>query len=429
MTIRIGNASAFWGDSRFGILRIASEVDYLTLDYLSEVSLSIMAVQKEKNPELGYAEDFLKAMQQIVPVFEKGKPLKVITNAGGLNPRALAQKVKALKPDLRVFVVLGDDVLQTMQQDPSSQHYQNLDTQASYETITSLAVTANAYLGAYPIKEALDLGADIVITGRSADPSLTLAPCLHHFKWKNEEWDKLAAGTIAGHLIECGTQVTGGISTDWLNLSKDPPIGFPIAEISEDASILITKQTGSGGAVTEMTVKEQLLYEIGDPSGYLSPDVTVSFLQLSVETVGQDRVAVRGAKGSPPTNTFKVSATYRAGFKAEGMLTLCGSDLKEKALAAGELLFNKLDLMGSKYEDRLTELIGKGEEAVLRLAVRSFQKKSVEAFSEEVASLVTCGPPGTTGYSSGRPKVRPAFGFWPCLIEKKTVNVTIEEVS
>ncbi len=438
MTLKVGNGSAFWGDTTFAIHSLASEVDVLTLDYLSEVSMSIMAVQREKDKNLGYAADFLKVLKILEPLLRSEKRLKIISNAGGLNPLGLAHLVKSLGLPLRCFVVLGDDVLNLLQNDAVNANYKNLDTGESFQSVVSQVVTANAYLGAEGVVEALDRGADIVITGRIADPSLTVAPCLHKFNWPKDSYDKYAAATVAGHLIECGTQVTGGIATDWLTLPLDPPIGFPIAEMREDGSFVISKQTGSGGAVTEMTVKEQLLYEIGDPSRYISPDAIVSFLKIQLNEIAKDRVQVSSVVGMPPTDTYKVSATYRAGYKAEGMIALFGSKLKEKAEAAAGLLFNKLKRMGCAYDQTLFELIGAGaiphkttgdvKEGILRVAVRGQNKECVEAFAEEIASLVTCGPAGTTGYSSGRPSVRKAFGFWPCLIEKAKIKYEVKEV-
>ncbi|MBL8850715.1 MAG: DUF1446 domain-containing protein, partial [Planctomycetaceae bacterium] len=316
--LRIGNAQAFWGDrSDAAAEMLAREpgLDYLTLDYLAEVSMSILASQREKDPTAGYARDFVEVVRSLAPYWQSGGNCRVVANAGGLNPAGCAQAcARALEAEgcrsLRIAVVSGDDVRAAALaagrgEGPEErvQSFRHLESQLAIADIADIAdrlVTANAYLGAASIAEALAGGADIVITGRVADPSLVVGPCLHHFGWRENEWDTLAGATVAGHLIECGTQVTGGISTEWLELPDPTHIGFPIVEVSADGSCVVTKPAGTGGAVTVATVKEQLLYEIGDPAKYISPDVCVSFLALSVEVLGSDRVRVSGAQGSPP---------------------------------------------------------------------------------------------------------------------------------
>jgi hypothetical protein len=300
-------------------------------------------------------------------------------------------------------------------------------------------VTANAYLGAQPIAAALRAGAGIVITGRVADPSLTVGPCLAHFDWNDTAYDRVAGATVAGHLIECGTQVCGGFSTDWLEVPHVDDIGFPIAEVSEDGGCVITKPDGTGGAVTLQTVKEQLLYEIGDPGNYLSPDATVSFLTIALEHAGPNRVRVAGATGRPPPPSYKVSATYRDGFKAHGQLTVFGHDAVKKARHAGEALLRKLAGRGCDFRETLVECLGTGAsvrgvasrmsdthlvETVLRVSVAALTKEPVERFAREIASLVTSGPQGVTGYATGRPKVLPVFGYWPCLIARENLQPT-----
>lgn len=439
--MKIANASAFWGDrpeAAFELLSMVENLDYITFDYLSEVSLSIMAIQREKDPSTGYAADFIQVIKSLKPLFDKGKRCKIISNAGGLNPWGLAKKVCALGLPLRVFVVTGDDVLPQLLERPQDKQFRNLDSGRPVAEVHDRLVTANAYLGAQGIVKALNQGADIVITGRVADPSLTVAPCVFQWNWEENDYQKIAQATVAGHLIECGTQVTGGISNDWLQWSEGPAIGFPIAEIDASGKFVITKAKDSGGHVSEMTVKEQLLYEIGDPSHYLSPDVSVSFNQLSVRAEGVDRVAVEGAEGSQPTDFFKVSATYRAGFKVEGMITLYGDQLPEKAAISGRKVFDALQKHGYLYDETRVELIGAGaiphgsveglREGVLRIAARSSSEQACKALADQIAPLVTAGPAGTTGYSSGRPHVRPLFGYWPCLIQKSKVHVEVKEV-
>lgn len=429
----VANAQGFWGDSpdaAYNLIKENPNIDYLTLDYLAEVSLSIMAIQREKDPALGYARDFLEVIKSLIPLWENGWNGTVITNAGGLNPKACAKALS--ESSLKIAVVTGDDVLKELKKDPKNPNYTNLDSDKSLNTIQNNLVTANAYVGAIPIAKVLEKKPQIVITGRVADPSLTVAPCLFHYNWSIEDYDKLAGATVAGHLIECGRQVTGGISTDWLKIPSIENIGFPIAEIDEDGSCTITKSPNSGGIINRQTVTEQLLYEIGDPSAYLSPDVTVSFLELAVEELAPNRVRVSGAKGFSPPLKLKVNATYRDGFRSEAMLTLFGSDLKEKARKTAETILSLIQ--PTRYH---VECIGAGDlvpgtfsstnfhECMLRITVADSNEEVVKRFTREIASMVTAGPQGITGYSSGRPKVRPIFGFWPCLIDRSLVTTEV----
>ncbi len=460
--LKVANACAFWGDQPDAAQRLVAEqpdIDYLTLDYLAEVSLSIMAIQRGKDPTAGYARDFLDVLRSLAPFWLAGGRTKLVTNAGGLDPIACGRAARDLLDGarlkhLRIAVIVGDDVLAHLNdavrfgsKEPVSNRpqtatsaesrFDNLETGAALETIASRLVTANAYVGAAPIANALQAGADIVITGRVADPSLTVGPCVAHFRWSHVDYDRLAGATVAGHLIECGTQVCGGFSTDWLDLPVRDDIGFPVAEISSDGSCVITKPAGTGGAVNVQSVKEQLLYEIGDPAKYLSPDATVSFLSLVVQQLGPDRVRVTGASGGPPPSTLKVSATYRDGYKAHGMLTVFGSNASAKARRAGEAVLQKLSRRGCVFRETLIECLGSGAsvagvvhrphandaiEIVLRISVAAETREPVELFAREFAPLVTCGPQGVTGYATGRPKVLPVFGYWPCLIERDRVS-------
>lgn len=442
--IKIGNAAGFWGDDIDAAHRLLSgqpDLDYLTLDYLAEVSMSIMAIQREKDSTMGYAGDFLYVVQTLLPLWDQGLKCKVITNAGGLNPRGLAdlcmREIAREGLGLKIAIIEGDDVLMQVLKAHDRPQFANLETKEPLTSILPRLVTANAYLGAKPIAQALKLGADIVIAGRIADPSLTVGPCLYHYNWKLTDYDQIAGATIAGHLIECSTQVTGGIATDWLSLPQVDNIGFPIAEISSDGTTVITKPQRTGGAVTERNVKEQLLYEIGDPSRYLSPDATVSFLELKVTQEGPDRVRVTGAKGSAPPETLKVSATYRAGYKTEACLALFGDNIHEKGKKAGKIVLDKVKTAGFDLSDVCIETIGAGGvvpginknqslECMLRIAARSESKDALDYLGKQIAPLVTAGPQGTTGYTSGRPHVRPVFGFWPCLIDRKDVEVKVE---
>lgn len=463
MPLKIANACAFWGDQLDAAARLVAaqpDLDFLTLDYLAEVSLSIMAIQRAKDPTAGYARDFVEVLRSLLPFFQRGGRTRIVTNAGGLDPTACARACAevlagAQLSHLKIAIVTGDDVLAQLKTvggascpgssprtsgdkaPPTTATFANLETSAPLSEVGARLVTANAYLGAVPIAEALRGGADLVITGRVADPSLTVGPCLAHFGWRPTDYDCLAGATVAGHLIECGTQVCGGFSTDWLDLPQAGDIGFPIAEISADGSCVITKPAGTGGAVTEQTVKEQLLYEIGDPGRYLSPDVTVSFLTLRATPAGEHRVRVFGATGCAPPPDYKVSATYRDGYKAHGQLTLFGHDAVKKARRTGEAILRRLAGRGCIFRETLIECLGSGAsvggigsrvpeaqlvETVLRVSVAADTKEPVERFSREIASLVTSGPQGVTGYALGRPKVLPIFGYWPCLIGRAQVQ-------
>jgi len=445
--LKIANAAGFWGDQPGAAAQLVArqpDLDFLTLDYLAEVSLSIMAILRAKDPAAGYAQDFIGVVRSLVPFWRQGARTRIVTNAGGLDPLACAQAVRAELSAaglgrLKVAAVSGDDVLAALKARPAD--YRNLETGANLAEIADRLVAANAYLGADGIAAALRAGADIVVTGRVADPSLTVGPCLAHFDWAAGDHDRLAGATVAGHLIECGTQVCGGFSTDWLELPNNHAIGFPVVEVSEDGSCVVTKPAGTGGAVTVPTVKEQLLYEIGDPGAYLSPDVTVSFLTLQVAAIGSDRVRVSGATGRNAPATYKVSASYRDGYKAHGMLTVFGHDAVKKAHHAGEGLVRRLREEGCAFREHLVECLGSGAsvrglasrgsdaqllETVLRVSVAADRKEPVERFTREIAPLVTCGPQGVTGYASGRPKVMPVFGYWPCLVDRARVQSAFE---
>ncbi len=408
--------------------------------------MSILARQRKRDPSAGYARDFIEVIESLVPAWRGGSRVRVVTNAGGLSPancgRACADALHRLGWDgVKIAVVNGDDVLPMLRAavaaDPGTAAFAHLETGQRLASVADSLVTANAYIGAAPIAEALLGGADVVITGRVADPSLTVGPCLAHFGWQAGDYDQIAGATVAGHLIECGAQVTGGISTDWLTLNDPAHIGYPIAEISADGSCVVTKGPGTGGRVDERTVKEQLVYEIGDPANYLSPDATGSFLGLRVAQEGPDRVGVRGASGAAPPLSYKVSATYRAGYRAAGTLTVTGRDALAKARRCGEIVLQRLIDAGSKPRHFLAECLGAGDvalggpqaprcdltEVVLRVAAADPRREVVERFTRELSPLITTGPQGTTGYAEGRPAVREVFGYWPTLIERERVRM------
>lgn len=448
-SIRVGNAQAFWGDRPSAARELLTQepgLDFLTMDYLAEVSMSILAKQRQRDPERGYPRDFVDVVRDLASYWAAGGRCRLIANAGGLNPRSCAIMCqRALEEEgcraLKIAIVYGDNVLEMLSaSDSPSGLFANLDDGRSLQEVRDRLVTANAYMGCEGIVRALDEGADIVITGRVADPSMVVGACAHAYGWKLDDWSALAGATVAGHLLECGTHVTGGIATDWLQLNDQQHIGFPIAEIDDRGACIITKGCGAGGAVSEQTVKEQLVYEIGDAARYLSPDVCVSFLGLKLETLGPNRVRVSGAIGSPRPSTLKVSATYKDGFRAAGMLTIFGLDAAAKARKSGAIVLGRLSEMGWQYRDAIVEVLGHGDsvpcaddsvsvpliEAVLRIAVESDRSEPIEAFTREMIPLVTAGPQGTTGYADGRPSVQEIFRYWPCLIETSAIEQRVE---
>lgn len=442
-TITIGNAQGFWGDSPDAPGRLLAQspaLDYLTLDYLAEVSLSILALQRDRDPAAGYARDFLDVVGAVAAHWKRGGHTKVVCNAGGLNPEACARACAAILREpgaggRRVAMVGGDDVIGVLRADPGCETFRNWETGRPLADVADALVTANAYTGADGVARALALGADIVVTGRVADPSLALGICMHEFGWAPDDWDRLAAGTVAGHVIECGAQCCGGISTEWLSLPGLDDIGFPVVEVEEDGGFTVTKPPGTGGRVNLRTVKEQLVYEIGDPANYLSPDCRVDFTTLRLEQTGPDRVRVSGVSGGPPTDCYKVSATHRDGYTASGQLTLFGRDAVAKARRCGEIVLEKVRRAGYELARANVERLGANAcapgvvpapellETVLRITVADPRKEAVACFAKELMPLVTAGPQGATGYAAGRPKPRPVFSYWPCLIAKDRVTV------
>jgi len=448
-SIRIGNAQAFWGDRPSAAKELLIQepgIDYLTMDYLAEVSMSILALQRERDPQKGYPQDFVEVVRGLATYWASGGTCKLIANAGGLNPLGCARACKAALEQsgcraMNIAVVSGDDVVSILAERSDEPSFRNLDSDQPLSSIKNRLVTANAYVGCRGIVAALNAGADIVITGRVADPSMVAGACAHHFGWAADAWDCMAGATVAGHLLECGTHATGGISTDWLSVPDPTHIGFPIAEVASDGSCVITKSDHAGGCVTEATIKEQLLYEIGDPSRYISPDVIVSILGLGVQQVTTNRVSVRGAHGAAPPKSLKVSATYRDGYRAAGILTIVGPHAVRKAKRCGHIVLARLAEAGWTYRDSIVECLGNGAsvpvlelenaehdsyEAVLRISVEAETKEPVDAFSKEMIPLVSAGPQGTTGYAEGRPSVHTVFRYWPCLIASEQVSPNLE---
>lgn len=450
--VLIANGQGFWGDSILGPIRLVNEgpLDYLTLDYLAEVTLSIMQKLRSRNPNAGYATDFVKLIDRILPqMMEKG--IKVIANAGGVNPHACKDALLevALKhgvTGLKVAVVEGDDILGRLDEIMADgESFKNMDTGADLSDVRATVSSANVYLGAFPIAEALAGGAQIVLTGRGTDPGLVLGPMIHEFGWKADDFDLLAAGTIAGHMVECGAQCTGGNYTDWQTIPDMARIGYPIIEASADGTFCITKHANTGGRVDVATVTHQLCYEMGNPEDYLGPDCRADFTSVSMSQDGPDRVIVKGAKGAPPTDTLKVSISYHEGWKASGQLTVCGPDALAKAKLCEHIVWERLAMDGYTYDsdERFSEFVGSGvchagipegvcndpAEVVLRMGVRGPDRDKVDRFGPELVPLVTSGPPGVTGFAGGRPKATEVVGFWPALMHKRhlTTQVSVFE--
>lgn len=446
--LRIANAAGFLGDNLDAPRRLveSAEVDFLTLEHLAELTMSILARLREKDPQAGYATDFVEIVRDLTPALHAQSQLKIVTNSGGMNPPACAKAVAGVLTEkglggLPIGVVTGDDLLSRLAElQAEGCEFVNLETGQPLADAGLAVVSANAYLGAQPIQQALAGDARLVITGRVADASLTLGPTMHKFGWRWDDWNKLAAASVAGHLIECGAQVTGGYSVDWQKY-RLADVGYPIAELGESGDCVITKPAGSGGAVNRTTVVEQLIYEIGDPSHYLTPDVDCDFTTVNVREIGPDRVAVSGASGNPATDSYKVSLAYRDGFMASGQLLVYGVDCREKAQACGEMILERVRAAGFELARTNIELMGVGAgvpgawfwrkyqppgELVLRVTVHDPRREAVERFTREIAPLITSGPAGLAGYATGRPQVRPVYSYWPTLVPKSLVQPKVE---
>jgi hypothetical protein len=439
--LRVANGAGFLGDNLDAPRRLveSAEVDYLTLEYLAELTLSILARVREKNPAAGYAADFLTVLASLTPALQTQPGLKVITNAGGMNPRACARAAgqtlsAAGLGDAMIGVVTGDDLLAELPRLQSAGcEFRHLDSGQPLTALGRPVVSANAYLGARQIVEALQQQARIVITGRVADASLTVAPAVREFGWNWNDWNRLAGASVAGHIIECGAQATGGFYPHWREIDL-ADVGYPIAELEADGAATITKPPGSGGIVNRETVAEQLVYEIGDPAHYLTPDVDVDFTAVELEPQGADRVRVHGAVGRPAPDSYKVSLAYRDGFTAAGQMLVYDREPVEKARACADLILARLKAAGFEFERTNVECLGAGEgvpgltapaqglrEVMLRLSVHDARREAVERFAKEFAPLATSGPAGLAGYASGRPQVRPVFAYWPTLVPKTHV--------
>ena len=428
--IRIANGQGFWGDSLEAPLQLLRQVpiDYLTLDYLAEVTMSILQKQRARDPRAGYARDFVGVIDQGAKEIVERR-IKVIANAGGVNPEACRDAVAtALRgANVKIAVVTGDEITSRLDEFiDRGVDFTNLDTGRALTTILTRVQSANVYFGAFPIAEALSQGAQIVITGRCADAALALAPMIHEFGWRANDWDLLAAGIVAGHAIECGAQCTGGnCQAAWDTIPDFAGIGYPIVEAESDGRMVVTKHAGTGGRVDVAGITEQLLYEIGDPRAYITPDVIADFTTIQLDQDGPNRVRFSGVRGRPATDHYKVSISYSAGFKAAGALIYGWPDAAKKARASACILRERLDRLGIAFDAFHSEVLG-GEspdvpQVVLRVAVRAYDKAPIERFTKELAPLALNGPPVVAGLGAGRPKVEEIVAYWPALIPKSMV--------
>src|SRR5215211_4394678 len=448
-TVRVASGQGFWGDLLTAPVDQVRNgpIDYLMLDYLAEVTMSILQKQRSRDPDAGYARDFVELMREILPDCVE-KNIKVMSNAGGVNVSGCAEAIRVTARDLglagklKIGVVTGDDILDQLDElAEKGIALKNMETGEDLSTVRDRVQSANVYLGAAGIVEALDRGAQVVVGGRLTDTGLTLGPLVHEFGWKFDQWDLVSAGTIAGHIIECGAQSTGGnCQYDWQNIPDLANVGFPIVEAAPDGTFVVTKHEGTGGRVNVPAVKEQLVYEMGDPRAYITPDCVADFTTIRLEEAGPDRVRVYGVQGTPATEFLKVSVSYSAGFKAVGTLVYAWPDAYAKARAADRVLRARLDRLGLKFDQILTEFVGvnathgplagepdpEAPEVQLRVGVRGEDRKAVERFTKEIAPLILTGPPAVTGFAGGRPKVEEVVAYWPALIPKTEIESRVE---
>lgn len=443
--VKIGCASGFWGDTNTAAFQLVhlSDIDYLVFDYLSEITMSIMAKAMMTDSNHGYALDFVSRV--MTPLIKKisDKKIKVISNAGGVNPLAcrdaLQKVIEAQGLDLKIAVVLGDDLLPQY----AELQKQNIKEMFNGEDFPAHLASCNAYLGAIPIRDALDQGADIVITGRVVDSAVVLAPLLHEYQWAIDDYDKLAQGSLAGHIIECGAQCTGGNFTDWRLVKGFDNMGFPIVEVKADASFIVTKPNATGGLVTTATVAEQIVYEIGDPQTYLLPDVTADFSQVKLEQIAEDRVLVIGAKGRAPTQQYKVSATYPDGYRVLVSFLIAGCEAPEKGQVIADAILTKCERVLAlrsvpPFSEKSVEILGiestyganaihtKSREVVVKIAVKHPLKEACMFFASEIAQASTGMAPALAGIVGGRPKVSPVIKLFSFLVDKSKLNVEID---
>ena len=434
--IRIGNAGGFWGDDLGALKRqlTGGPLDYVTTDYLAEITMSILRKQQLKNPKLGYITDFVDQMDDVAEIaIEKG--VTIIVNAGGINPlecaRQVTERLKAKNLSMKIAIIEGDNIVDDIPDFyPNKADFKNLEDGSDFAAIKDKVQSANVYLGVQPIVKALEEGAQLVIAGRVTDTSITLAPMIYEFGWKYNDWDKLAAGIIAGHVIECGAQSSGGNFTDWEKVPDWTNFGYPIVEMYAGGDFVVKKHENTGGLVSVDTIKEQIVYEMGNPKEYISPDVIADFQTINVQSNGENSVKVAGIKGKPSTKTFKVSMAYEDGFKASGTIIISGPNAIEKAKKFAEIFWNRLNIDFTKKNH---ELVGfnachknlvenkTANEVLLKLDVYDFERVKIEEFSKSIAPLILSGPPGVA-VTGGRPRIQSVMTYWPALLDKTLVQ-------
>ncbi|HEY4101523.1 MAG TPA: acyclic terpene utilization AtuA family protein [Gemmatimonadales bacterium] len=443
--VRVAAGQGFWGDWLEAPVRqvTGGPIDYLVLDYLAEVTMSILQKQRSRDPAAGYARDFVTQMERILPEIAS-KGIRVVSNAGGVNPRGCATALRAvvdrlgLGNSIRIALVTGDDILDRIDELlAGGQSLANMDTGRPLSDIRGDIRSANAYLGAAPVVEALQRGANVVITGRVTDTGLTLGPLMHEFGWQFDDWDRIAAGTIAGHILECGAQSSGGnLLSDWRRVRRLEDVGFPIADARADGTFIVTKHPGTGGIVNVASVTEQLVYEMGDPKDYITPDGIADFTSIRLRQRRRDRVEVSGITGAPRTGMLKVSIAWFYGYKAVGTLVYAWPEAVDKARAADAILRKRLKALGLEFDQVLTELVGVDAthgalagpadpelpEVTLRVGVRGRDRAAVERFTREIAPLVLTGPPSVTGFAGGRPQVEEIVAYWPALVPRELIE-------
>jgi hypothetical protein len=454
--VRVASGQGFWGDwQEAPKLQVRTgPIDYLMLDYLAEITMSILQKQRERDSEAGFARDFVPLIAGLTPEL-LGRGIRVVSNAGGVNPdgcrRALFEALEEIPTSrpLRVAVVSGDDLMDRLDSLLEDGHeLRNMETGEPLSAVRDRVQSANAYIGAAPIIEALRMEADVVITGRSTDTALTYAPLMHEHGWAADDWDRIAAGVVAGHINECGAQATGGNTLfDWRGVDLEAP-GYPIIEMAADGTFTVTKHESLGGRVTWATVSEQLVYEMGDPVEYITPDCVADFSTIQLRDLGENRVAISGVQGRERTGLLKVSIAYRDGWKATGSLVYAAPDALDKAIRADEVLRARLERLGLRFDEIRTEFVGAGAcsgrspdhlpeavrrglpEVELRVGVRSSDRAAVDRFTRELAPLILAGPPSVTGFAAGRPRVQEIMAYWPALIDRDAVERNLEvEVS
>lgn len=444
-TIRIACGQGFWGDRLDAPIEQVRRgpIDYLMLDYLAEVTMSIMQKQRSRDPSQGYARDFVPLLQEIFPDIVE-RDIRVLSNAGGVNIEACreglteAAREAGVSGRVKIGTVVGDDMLDRLPELIDDGHaLVNMDDGRPLSEVLDRVQSANAYIGAAPIVEALKQDARVVVTGRSTDTALTYGPMIHEFGWAPDDWDRIAHGIVAGHINECGAQASGGnCLVDWESIPDLADIGYPIVEAESSGAFVLTKHDGTGGRITPAIVKEQILYEMGDPSAYITPDGVADFTTITLAADGPDRVKVSGVKGAPRTDQLKVSISYSAGFKAVGTLVYAWPDAVAKAQRADQVLRQRLERLGLAFDVIRTEFVGwnatHGElagppsedvpEVELRVAVRASERAPVDRFTREIAPLILSGPPSVTGFAGGRPRIQEIVAYWPALIDRDQIE-------